>query len=161
MKIKNFPYFTDTKYIRLFTNADRQTRLVTYPLYMDVWNRHRESENEIGSCTKLYYFFEFKGFSTWGERERHNLSMLTAFTSSALNPTNTRGLWRTKLSGLNEPRQPSHSDTGTQLTAFSQISAHASGAWRHPNTLVPISIWDFYFDISEWHILSTRTWHLC
>ena len=30
--------------------------------------------------------------------------------------------------------------------------------WRHPNTLVSIPIWDFYFDISEWHILSARAW---
>ena len=50
------------------------------------------------------------------------------------------------------------SEAGTQLTAFSQISAHTSGAWRHPNTLVPIPIWDFYFDIPEWHILSARAW---
>ena len=46
-------------------------------------------------------------------------------------------------------------------SAFSQIpksSAHASGAWRHPNTLVQISIWDFYFNISEWQILSACAW---
>ena len=41
---------------------------------------------------------------------------------------------------------------------MSQISAPASGAWRHPYTLVSIRIWDFYFDISEWHILSARAW---
>ena len=33
------------------------------------------------------------------ERERHNLSMLTAFTSSVLNPTNARRPYRTKSSG--------------------------------------------------------------
>ena len=85
-------------------------------------------------------------------RERHNLSMLTAFTSSSLNPTNARC-----LASPSSESQPS-SEAGTQLTAFSQISAHASGAWRHSNTLVPIPIWDFYFDISEWHILSARAW---
>ena len=37
-------------------------------------------------------------------------------------------------------------------------SAHASGAWHHPHPLVPIPIWDFYFDISEWHILSVHAW---
>ena len=37
-------------------------------------------------------------------------------------------------------------------------SAHASGAWRHLHPLASIPIWDFYFDISEWHILSTRAW---
>ena len=30
--------------------------------------------------------------------------------------------------------------------------------WRHPNTLVSIPIWDFYFDISECHIQSARAW---
>ncbi len=37
---------------------------VTYPLYTDVWNRHRESKNmklyEIGSGTKLFINFELK-----------------------------------------------------------------------------------------------------
>ena len=50
------------------------------------------------------------------------------------------------------------SEAGTQLSAFSQISAHASGAWRHSYPLVSIPIWDFYFDISEWHILSAHAW---
>ena len=36
--------------------------------------------------------------------------------------------------------------------------AHASGAWRHSHLLVSFSIWDFYFDISEWHILPARVW---
>ena len=40
---------------------------------------------------------------------------------------------------------------------FSNLSPH-SGAWRHSHPLVPIPIWDFYFDISEWHILSVRVW---
>ena len=37
-------------------------------------------------------------------------------------------------------------------------SAHAPGAWSHSHLLVPIPIRDFYFDISEWHILSQRAW---
>ena len=41
---------------------------------------------------------------------------------------------------------------------FSQISAHSSGVWRHSHLLVSIPIWDFYFDISEWHILSACVW---
>ena len=32
-------------------------------------------------------------------------------------------------------------------------SANTSSAWRHSHLLVLFSIWDFYFDISEWHIL--------
>ena len=41
---------------------------------------------------------------------------------------------------------------------FRKSQPHASCAWRHPNPLVTLSIWDFYFDISEWHILSARAW---
>ena len=57
--------------------------------------------------------------------------------------------------------QPSSSVARTQLTAFSQIhksSAHTSDAWCHSHPLVPIPICDFYFDISEWNILSARVW---
>ena len=31
-------------------------------------------------------------------------------------------------------------------------------AWRHSPPTVLFSIWDFYFDISEWHILPARAW---
>ena len=37
-------------------------------------------------------------------------------------------------------------------------SAHTSGAWRHSHPPVTISIWDFYFDIREWHILPAHAW---
>ena len=60
--------------------------------------------------------------------ERHNLSMLTAFTSSAFNPTNARRPWRTMSSGLASSESQPSFEAGTQLTVFSQISAHASGA---------------------------------
>ena len=45
----------------------------------------KHETHEIGSGTKLFITLEFDM-----RRERHNLSMLTAFTSSALNPTNAR-----------------------------------------------------------------------
>ena len=64
----------------------------------------------------------------------------------------------TDLASASPEGQPSRSDAGTQLTAFSQISAHASGTWRHSHLLVSFSIRDFYFDISEWHILPACTW---
>ena len=54
--------------------------------------------------------------------------------------------------------QLSSPEAGTQLTAFSQISAHTSGAWRHSHILVTIPIWDFYIDIWEWHILPAHVW---
>ena len=40
---------------------------------------------------------------------------------------------------------------------FSNLSPHFQ-CMTSLTSLVPISIWDFYFDISEWHILSGCTW---
>ena len=54
--------------------------------------------------------------------------------------------------------QPSSSDGKTQLTDFSQISVHASGAWHHSHPAVTFSIWSFYCNIPEWHVCSVRTW---
>ena len=130
---------------------------------MDVWNRHRESKihdiHEIGSGTKLYNLW-VKGYLTWGETDTIFLCWLLLHRQLSTQPT--RGA-RSAQSRLSSPRRapkvnPLSSEAGTQFTAFSQISAHASGAWCHPRTLVLIPIWDFYFDISEWHTLSARVW---
>ena len=71
--------------------------------------------------------------------------MLT-FPSATPTTTTTRDipLQTTGLISASPENQPSSSDAKTQLIAFSQISAHASGAWRHPNTIVQIPIWDFF-----------------
>ena len=126
-----------------------------------MWNRHRESKNtklyEIGSGTKLFITFELKGFSTWGGRDTIFLCWLLLHRQFSTQPTRGTRSAQSRLASPSSESQPS-SEAATQLTAFSQFSAHASGAWRHPNTLVSVSFWDFCFDISEWHILSARTW---
>ena len=81
-------------------------------------------------------------------RERHNLSIL-AFSSAP--PANTCGI---RHKGLREqvktnrlpPRQVS-----SQLTDFFKISPNpprASGAWRHPHSVTPVShpglLWDLW-----------------
>ena len=106
---------------------------------------------------KLYYLW-VKGNSTWAERDTIFLCWLLLHRQLSTQPT--RGACRAP-SHLASPRSEcrlSHSEAGTQVTAFSQISAHASSVWCHPHPLVLIPIWDFYFDISEWHILPTHTW---
>ena len=58
--------------------------------------------------------------------------------------------------------QPSSSDVKTQLTHFSQIPQNPPRTLPvHDVIYIPRShftIWDFYFDISEWHILPARAW---
>ena len=93
-------------------------------------------------------------------RERDTILLCWLLLHRQLSTQPTRGA-RSAQSRLTSPSsesQPSSSEAGTQHTDFFQISAHTSGAWRHPNPLVSIPIWDFYLDISEWHILSTRVW---
>ena len=101
-------------------------------------------KHEIGSSTKLYYLW-VKGFSTWGERDTRSFySDCFYIVSSQPNqraaPVAHKFVW---------PRPALNLD-------FPKSSAHASGAWRHSHPLVPIPIWDFYFDLSECHILSAR-----
>ena len=127
-----------------------------------MWNGHRESKihdiHEIGSGTKLFVTFEFKGYSTWGERDTIFLCWLLLYRQLSTQPTRGTRSAQIRLSSPRSESQLSRSEAGTQHTAFSQISAHASGAWRNSHPLVSIPICDFYFDISKWYILSARAW---
>ena len=95
-------------------------------------------------------------------RERHNLSMLTVFTSSALNPTNAWHLQCTNSSGLAQLWILTLSFRGKNSThCFFSNPQILSPRFRCVMSLTspgPNFHWDFYFDISEWHILSARAW---
>ena len=127
-----------------------------------MWNRHRESEihdiHEIGSGTKLYYLWVKRFFDM--KRERHTIFLCWLLLHRQLSTQPTRGARsaQSRLASPSSESQPSSPEAGAQLTAFSQISAHTSSAWHHPNTLGSIPIWDFYLDISEWHILFEGAW---
>ena len=111
-----------------------------------------------GISTIVYIGFKLKGFSTWGERDTISLCWLLLHHQLSTQPMHGARSAQSRLASPSSESQPSSSKMGTQLTAFSQISAHTSSVWCHSNTPVSIPIWDFYFDISEWHILSVRAW---
>ena len=122
----------------------------------DIGNLKTRNFTKFVLVRNFIYLLEFKGFSTWGERDTIFLCCLFLHRQLSAQPTPVahKDVWpRPALKS-----RLSRSEVGTQLIAFSQISAHASCEWRHPNTLVPIPIWGFYFDISELHILSARAW---
>ena len=114
---------------------------------------------EIGSSTKLFITFESKVIRH-EERERDTIFLCRLLLHRQLStqPTRSARSAQIRLASPSSESQLSSSEARTQLTAVSQISALASGAWRQPNTLVPIPLGDVYFDISEWHILSARAW---
>ena len=93
-------------------------------------------------------------------RERHTIFLCWLLLHHQLStqPICSTHSAQSRLASPGSEYRLSRSEAGTQLTAFSQFSAHASDAWRHSHPLVSILIWDFYFDISEWHILSARAW---
>ena len=122
---------------------------------IDIGNLKTQNSQNWFMYETFIHLFEFKGFSTCRERDTIFLCGLLLHRQLSTQPIHSARSAQSRLALTNPESQPS-SEEGTQLTAFSQISAHASSAWRHPNTLVSIPIWDFYFDISEWHILSMR-----
>ena len=127
-------------------------------IYIEYRNPETRKTRNWFRYETFIHLFEFKDFSTWGERDTIFLCWLLLDRQLSTQPTRGARSPQSRLVSPGSESQPSSSEARTQLTAFSQISAHASGVWRQPNTLVPIPIWEFYFDISECHILSARVW---
>ena len=127
-----------------------------------MWNRHRESElhdiHEIGSGTKLYYLW-VKGYSTWEERDTIFLCWLLLYRQLSTQPTRGTPSAPIRLASPSFESRLSRSKAGTQLLLFSNPpNPQRFRAWRHSPPTVPFPLWDFYFDISEWHILSACAW---
>ena len=130
-----------------------------YPWYMDVWNRHRESEihdiHEIGSGTKLYYLW-VKGYSTWGERNTIFLCWPLLHRQLSTQPTRGARSTQSRLASPISESRLSRSEAGTQFTAFSQIPKILSPRFWCMTSVTPPgnnSYLGFYFDICEWRIL--------
>ena len=92
---------------------------------------------------ETFYYLWVKGFSTWGERDTIFLCWLPLHRQLSTQPTRGARSAQSRLAWPSSKSQLSSSEAGTQLTAFSQISADASGAWRHSHLLVPFPIWGF------------------
>ena len=130
-----------------------------------MWNRHNVHKmfigirkHEIGSGTKL--LFTFLSLKVFRHEEREAQSFYADFSicpPPCAAPSCKLLVWSQRAPKVNllPPRQELNS---LLFLKSPKSSAHASGAWRHSHLLVSIPIWDFYFDISEWHILSMRAW---
>ena len=113
--------------------------------YTDLRNRHKESKNT--KLTKLvqarnFILFELKVFRH-EERETIFLCWLLLHRQLSKQPMRSARSAQSRLASPSSESQPSSSKARTQLTAFSQISDHASSAWRHSHLQAPFSIWDF------------------
>ena len=118
-------------------------------------------KHEIGSGTKLLFTFLLKVIRD-EERETQSFYadcfyIVSSQSNQRAAPVAHKFVWSSP--GLNLNSLVWRQELNSQLFLKSpKSSAHASGEWRHSHPLVTIPIWDFYFDISEWHILSARAW---
>ena len=105
-----------------------------------MWNRHRKSE--IHDIHEIFiHLFEFKGFSTWGERDTIWLLLHCQLSTQ---PTRGARSAQRRLALAGPESQPSSSQVRTQLTFpnLKVLSPHFR-AWRHSYPLVTFSIWGF------------------
>ena len=118
----------------------------------------QESRNTINTYDFLVQVRSFLlplSLKVLRHKERDTHSFYSGF--SICPPSRAAPVARKFVWPLRAPKvEPSRSVSSSQLTDFfsypPKSSALASGAWRHSHP----PIWDFYFDISEWHILSAR-----
>ena len=76
-------------------------------------------------------------------------------------PREAPHLQTTGLASAGPESQPSRSDAGTQLSAFSQIPQILSQRFQCMTSFTPpgpISYLEFYFDICEWRIFPASAW---
>ena len=111
--------------------------------------KHKKHLRLLSSGTKLFITFELKGFF---DIRREIPFFYADFSISP--PPHTQHVRPRKSTDFFRARN----STNWLFSNPPKSSAHVSGAWRHSQPLVSFPIWDFYFDISEWHILPARVW---
>ena len=110
----------------------------------NMWNRHnfhkmfininripktQNSQNRFRYKTFIH-LFEFKGFSTWGERDTIFRCWLLLHRQLSTQPTHGAHSSQSRLASPRSESQPSSSEVGTQFTAFSQIPKILSPRFR-------------------------------
>ena len=102
------------------------------------------------------HLLEFKGFSTWEERDTIFLCWLLLHRQLSTQPSCGARSAQICLAspGLNLNYLVRRKELNSVL--FSQISAHASGAWRHPHPLV-----QFLLGFLFWHLWMTHSLRAC
>ena len=88
---------------------------------IDIRNlKTRNSRNWFGYETFIH-LFQFKGFSTWGERDTIFLCWLLLHRQLSTQPARGARSAQSRLASPSSESQPSSSKTKTQLSNFSQI----------------------------------------
>ena len=109
----------------------------------------------LSSGTKFFITFEFKGFSTWGERDTIFLCWLLLHHQLLTQPTRGGRSPQIFLASPGSECQFSRSEAGTQLTAFSQIPKILSPCFRCMTSLTSPGH-NSYLGFLFWHLWMTH-----
>ena len=112
-----------------------------------MWNRHNVHKMFINIYRNpktrnwfryetFIHLFEFKGFSTWGERDTISLCWLLLHRQLSTQPTRGTRSAQIRLASPSSESRLSRSEAGTQLTAFSQILKILSPRFRCMTSLI-------------------------
>ena len=131
----------------------------TYNVHIHIYIEHRNPEtqkkNPYDFLVKVRNFY-YPWVNRFFDIRREAQSFYAGFFICAPNTCGTRH--KASASKRKSPLFFGRPDP-TQLPDFFKIPqilrVHASCAWYHSH-LVKFSLWDFYFDISEWHPPRTR-----
>ena len=129
--------------------TQRHKLLYTHNIRMceiDIGNPKYTTFTKLVQVRNFIHLFQFKGFPTWGETQSFYDDFSICPSTPPLPP---RAAPSRKLLVW--------SRRGKNLTNcfFSNLSPRFRCV-TSPKDPSPIPIWDFYFDISEWHILSAH-----
>ena len=138
-----------------------------------MWNRHNVHKmfRNIYRNPKIrnwfryktfIHLFECKGFSIWGERDTQSFYADCFYIVSSQPNQHAASVVHKVVwprPGLNLNFLVQRQELNSLLFSNTQILSPRFRAWYHSHLLVPIPIWDFYFDISEWHVNTYA--HVC
>ena len=105
------------------------------------------------------HLFEFKGFSTWGERDTIFLCWLLLHRQLLTQPKRGARSAQSRLASPSSESQPSRSEAGTQLTAFLR-SPNPQPTLPGMTSFTPPGLGFLFWHLWMTHPLRARAWLL-
>ena len=130
-------------------------------IFIHIYRNQKTRNSRYWFRYETFYYLWVKGFSTWGERDTQSFFADCFYIVSS--QPKQRAAPEAHKFVLPRPAlnvKLSRSEAGTQLSAFlkSQNPQPTLPGMTSFTSLVPFPIWEFYFDICEWRILSAHRW---
>ena len=137
-------------------HTDTQNVHNVHKTYIYIYIKHRNPETQktrLSSGTKLFITFWVKRFFDM-RREKDTIFLCWLFHLHPL----SRATPATRQRRASESQPPSFRGRKSTNRLFSNLSPRFRYVTSFTSLLSHFFIWDFYCDISEWHVHSARAW---